>query len=273
MHYPAPTWNLKSFLPPILSKFTSEIDVLLKQSFSSISLRAIPECLLVPVKRRPDSRRLPRSSLQESACVRSLFHHGGGNPNGPVLECPGAPTKKGQSSMRPRSNLQEEPVCTRSLLHQISGNPNGPVVECPGAPIKGSSTESGLGTKKGGVRKPVRLSANRGILPRPFQSRARRNINRLPRIARNIVKIMGVDDHSQNWINLDTIHQEPLNRAGNPAAPSRPRKSKEEYQLRLHVLTRHMTPRELDFGSIDNESDSEEKEESGYESRRNSLSQ
>ena len=265
--------ELQEFSPPILSKFTSEIDVLLKQSFSSISLRAIPECLPVPVKRRPDSRRLSRSSLQEeSACVRSLFHYDGGNPNGPVLECPGAPTKKGQSNMRPRSNLQEEPACARSLL-QDCDNINGPVVECPGAPIKGSSRESGLGTKKDGVRKTVRLSANRGILPRPFQSRARRNINRLRRIARNIVRIMGVDDHAQNWINLDTIYEEPLNCAGNPAAPSRPRKSKEEFQLRLHVLARQMTPRILDFGSIDNESDSEDNEDSGYDGRRDSLSQ
>ena len=78
------------------------------------------------------------------------------------------------------------------------------------------SVTEALAPKKKPLKRTLSLRLNKGILPRPFQSRARRNIMRQLRTYRNMVRIMGVEDPAQNWISLDTIHSVPLNRVGNP---------------------------------------------------------
>ena len=182
--------------------------------------------------------------------------------------CPPAPVKRRpRPTIRPRFNLQEEPACARSINLQDHCNPLGPVRRCPGAPSKSrASAAQILAPKRSALSKNVRLSANKGILPRPFQSRARRNIMRQLRTYRNMVRIMGVEDPAQNWINLDTIHSVPLNRAGNPAPPPTPRKSRKEMSLNFQELARQMPPRMLDFDTDSSDSE-DDANDSGYGGR------
>ena len=70
-----------------------------------------------------------------------------------------------------------------------------------------------------------------------------------------MVRIMGVEDPAQNWINLDTIHSVPLNRAGNPAPPPTPRKSRKEMALKFQELANQMAPRKLDFDADSSDSE------------------
>ena len=184
------------------------------------------------------------------------------------LVCPPAPVKRRpRPTIRPRFNLQEEPACARSINLQDHCNPLGPVRRCPGAPSKSrASAAQILAPKRSALSKNVRLSANKGILPRPFQSRARRNIMRQLRTYRNMVRIMGVEDPAQNWINLDTIHSVPLNRAGNPAPPPTPRKSRKEMSLNFQRLARQMPPRMLDFDTDSSDSE-DDANDSGYGGR------
>ncbi|GFO40285.1 hypothetical protein PoB_006679000 [Plakobranchus ocellatus] len=74
-----------------------------------------------------------------------------------------------------------------------------------------------LAPKKNKRVQKVSLKFNNGILPRPI----RRNILK-ERDPKNIVRIRGVDDSQENWIDLDAIHRFPINRGGNLVAPSKP---------------------------------------------------
>ena len=216
--------------------------------FSSFCLpcsRIIPECPPAPVKRRPESTISLRSNLQvEPACVRSISLQDQSNPIGPVLGCPGAPTKKRSSRSVLRKSLLNNMVCVRSLRYHDHVLPFRPVTEA-------------LAPKKKPLKRTLSLRLNKGILPRPFQSRARRNIMRQLRTYRNMVRIMGVEDPAQNWINLDTIHSVPLNRAGNSAPPPTPRKSWNKMALNFQEIAYQMVPRKLDFeaDSSDSEDD------------------
>ena len=215
-------------------------------SFCLPSSRNFPKCPPAPVKRRPESTISLRSNLQdEPACVRSISLQDQSNPIGPVLGCPGAPTKKRSSRSLLRKNLLDNMDCVRSLRYHDHVLPVRRVTEA-------------LAPKKKPLKRTLSLRLNKGILPRPFQSRARRNIMRQLRTYRNMVRIMGVEDPAQNWINLDTIHSVPLNRAGNPAPPPTPRKSRKEMSLKFQEQACQVAPRKLDFDADSNDSEDDD---------------
>ncbi|RUS69540.1 hypothetical protein EGW08_022698 [Elysia chlorotica] len=135
--------------------------------------------------------------------------------NGDLPVCPPAPVKR-RDQPRSRPNLQDEPHldCARRICYDAHDDSR-PVTQA-------------LAPKKKSPTAELSLRANQGILPRPFQSRARRNIMRSLRTYRNMVRIFGVEDPAVNWINLNTIHTIQINRAGNLPGPAKPRKSRDE---------------------------------------------
>ncbi|RUS90859.1 hypothetical protein EGW08_001366 [Elysia chlorotica] len=213
---------------------------------------------------KPSTTHHPSTVALESTCGVSSFHflyavsqnHNVNiMNNGNLPVCPPAPVKR-RTKRNPcyRPNLQEEPdmACARCLHYDDQNLSHRPVTEA-------------LAPKKKSPQRKLSLRLNQGILPRPFQSRARRNIMTSLRTYRNMVRIFGVEDPALNWINLDTIHRIPLNRAGNLPAPDAPRKPRGESAFRVRELARdNMAPRRLDFDSSDSEEDDDD---SGYGGR------
>ncbi|RUS79595.1 hypothetical protein EGW08_012643 [Elysia chlorotica] len=199
------------------------------------------------------SRDLERGGKGGECSRRSVNHNVNIMNNGNLPVCPPAPVKRRPVlAAAPRPNLLEEPDCARSLHYQDQNLSHRPITEA-------------LAPQKKSLERKLSLRLNQGILPRPFQSRARRNIMRSLRTYRNMVRIFGVEDPALNWINLDTIHRIPLNRAGNLPAPDAPRKPRGESAFRVRELARdNMAPRRLDFDSSDSEEDDDD---SGYGGR------
>ncbi|GFN92695.1 hypothetical protein PoB_001920100 [Plakobranchus ocellatus] len=187
-----------------------------------------------------------------------------------IPACPPAPVKQHKFCSRVnKDSLEDEPACGRRLNLQDDDHLNLSIQQYLRMQIPLCTRTSHLPLTKAlapkkncGVQK-VSLKHNKGILARPFQSRARRNILK-KRDPKNIVRIKGVDDPRQNWINLDTINSFPINRAGNPPAPAAPRKAKIR-SSKFQNLSKKSSPKRLEF--LDSVGDCDkEAGDSGYES-------
>ncbi|GFN92697.1 hypothetical protein PoB_001920300 [Plakobranchus ocellatus] len=187
-----------------------------------------------------------------------------------IPACPPAPVKQHKFCRRVNS-LEDEPACGRRLNLQDDDHLNLSIQQYLRMQIHLCTRTSHLPVTKAlapkkncGVQK-VSLKHNKSIIPQPFQSRARRNILK-KRDPKNIVRIKGVDDPQQNWINLDTINSFPINRAGNPPAPAAPQKAKNK-SSKFHNLSKKLSHKRLEFFDSEGDTDSDkEAGDSGYES-------
>ncbi|GFR84316.1 hypothetical protein ElyMa_000669000, partial [Elysia marginata] len=160
--------------------------------------------------RTPANQPIPEPR-ERAAYPRRMDVDGEIQPEEPLPDCPATPSKRKPGNdarmVRHRRCLLDELNCARRLRYECRVFP-------PLAPKKTALTKSKLC-----------LSRNVGILPRPYHSKARRDILKLPFYQ---ARLMVIEDPTYKYVDLDCLRQalSQMNLVGIPETPGAPIKAK-----------------------------------------------
>ncbi|GFR58152.1 hypothetical protein ElyMa_001760900, partial [Elysia marginata] len=170
----------------------------------------IPECPRTPANQ-------PIPELRDRAAYpRRMDVDGEIQPEEPLPDCPATPNKRKPGNdarmVRHRRCLLDELNCARRLRYEGRVFP-------PLAPKKTVCIKSKLC-----------LSRNVGILPRPYHSKARRDLLKL---SYQQERLMTIDDPTYKYVDLESLRQalSQMNLVGIPETPGAPIKTRRTRRL------------------------------------------